>query len=144
VDRDDISNIDKKRYFFAHGLRFSCKQCGACCTGSPGIVRVDKVNITQISEFLNISEDELFSQYLKETEYGVVIKELDNGKCIFYESGCKIYPVRPGQCRTFPFWFKNLRKEESWRKTAENCPGIGKGEFFSFVEILELIDYSVR
>jgi len=135
---------DKDRYFFANGLKFSCKQCGACCTGTPGIVRVSREDIKRISEFLNISEKELFSQYLDKVEQGVVIRELDNGACIFFDKGCRIYPVRPGQCRSFPFWFKNLRNEDTWKKTAENCPGIGQGEFFSFEEILELIDYSVR
>ncbi|MCD6117823.1 YkgJ family cysteine cluster protein [bacterium] len=140
----DKLKADKNRYFFEQGLRFSCKQCGACCTGAPGIVRVSREDVKRISEFLNISKQDLFSKYLKTGEHGVVVREFDDGRCIFFDKGCRIYPVRPVQCRSFPFWFKNLRNEDVWKKTAENCPGIGQGELFSFEEILELIDYSVK
>jgi len=28
---------------------------------------------------------------------------------------CTVYPVRPAQCRTFPWWKENLSSKEAWR-----------------------------
>ena len=51
--------------------------------------------------------------------------ERPDGDCIFYRDGCGVYPVRPAQCRAFPFWTINLRSPEAWRSAASTCPGIG-------------------
>ena len=144
MEKYDIADKDEKRYFFAHGLRFSCIQCGECCTGAPGIVRISTEEISALSEFLNIDKRRLLVEYINETVQGYAIRELDNGRCIFYNDGCLIYPVRPKQCRTFPFWLKNLRSREAWQKVSKMCPGTGNGKFYSFKEILELIDFDIK
>ena len=38
--------------------------------------------------------------------------EYANGDCVFFDSerrSCKVYALRPRQCRTWPFWESNLR-----------------------------------
>ena len=40
---------------------------------------------------------------------------------------CSIYPVRPLQCRTWPFWPGNIRDPESWRLASRTCPGMTRG-----------------
>jgi Fe-S-cluster containining protein len=61
-----------------------------------------------------------------------------NGPCCPFlaESGlCRVYPVRPMQCRTWPFWKENLVRE-TWEKDVRSiCPGIGKGRLVSPEEI---------
>ena len=37
---------------------------------------------------------------------------------------CQIYPVRPTQCQTFPWWPQIMASEEEWNKTARQCEGI--------------------
>ena len=46
--------MDKKEWY-ADGLRFSCTQCGDCCTGPPGYVWVDETEAKNIADYLNIS-----------------------------------------------------------------------------------------
>ena len=50
-------------------------------------------------------------------------------------SKCLIYPVRPTQCRTWPFWPANLQSVESWCLAALRCPGINRGTLHEFDEI---------
>jgi Fe-S-cluster containining protein len=63
--------------------------------------------------------------------------EKANGDCVFYnkEEGCTVYPVRPRQCRTWPFWESNVKTPEDWRETCEKCPGSGQGDLVSAEEI---------
>jgi Fe-S-cluster containining protein len=65
--------------------------------------------------------------------------ERENHDCIFYEEGCKIYPVRPTQCRTFPFWRENLEKPGNWSRTAGECEGINQGKVYTAEEIDKLL-----
>jgi Fe-S-cluster containining protein len=56
---------------------------------------------------------------------------------VFYdkEVGCTVYPVRPRQCQTWPFWESNVVTPETWERTCDICPGSGKGELISAEEI---------
>ena len=68
------------------------------------------------------------------------LTEKPNGDCTFLkrENGkalCSIYPVRPVQCRTWPFWSSNLRSREAWESAANNCPGMNNGRGHDFVQI---------
>ena len=69
------------------------------------------------------------------------LKEKANGDCVFYDrqAGCTIYPVRPRQCRTWPFWESNVVTPEAWQKTCVVCPGTGQGELISEEEITRRI-----
>jgi Fe-S-cluster containining protein len=46
-----------------------------------------------------------------------------------------VYPVRPRQCRTWPFWESNLRSPETWAETCRVCPGSGTGRLYQIEEI---------
>ena len=60
---------------------------------------------------------------------GSRVLRMDQPDCPFLEgSRCGIYPVRPVQCRTFPFWSENLSNRRSWTRLRRFCPGIDKGE----------------
>ena len=66
------------------------------------------------------------------------LREKANGDCVFYDrtEGCTVYPARPRQCRTWPFWESNVATPESWASTCEVCPGSGQGELISAEEII--------
>jgi Fe-S-cluster containining protein len=114
-------------YKFDSSACFSCG--GHCCTGESGYIWVKYKEIEAISNFLELSIENFAIMYLKKIKhrYSLVekIREVEGDyACIFFDDvtkGCSIYPVRPLQCRTFPFWdqFK-LDKEEVKRE----CPGI--------------------
>lgn len=64
-----------------------------------------------------------------------------DGRCVFFENNrCQIYEARPLQCRTWPFWFGNMRSKAKWLEAAACCPGIGQGRLFTKEEILALIN----
>lgn len=63
----------------------------------------------------------------------VFLREDADGK-----RGCSIYPVRPTQCRTWPFWPSNLKSRSAWESSAQSCPGMrnpdARGEHFVPIE----------
>jgi len=109
----------------------ACKECdGNCCIGESGYIWVNQYDIKAISDYMKISEDLFKKTFLIKVGYRYSIKEkpYKNGfACVFFENGCSIYPVRPNQCRTFPFWDYYKDKTDELKK---ECPGIiENGEF---------------
>ena len=133
---------DKKRYFFGSGICFECRNCGFCCTGSSGTIYVNQNEILEIAKFLDMDINKFKEEFLYPFRDSFSIKEKDNYACIFYENGCSIYSVRPNQCRTYPFWIKNMRSESNWENEKKQCPGIGKGKLYSQKEILDILEES--
>jgi len=103
----------------------ACKDCeGNCCIGESGYIWVSPQDIKNISAFLNIDEGLFKKTFLIKVGYRYSLKEKpykDGFACIFFENGCKIYPVRPQQCRTFPFWDYYKNRIDELKK---ECPGV--------------------
>lgn len=69
---------------------------------------------------------------------GVSLTEHLNGDCTFLDPQtrcCRVYPVRPAQCQTWPFWRSNVATPDDWEKTCEACPGAGRGTLVSLDQI---------
>lgn len=133
--------VDEASPWYAGGLRFECTRCGRCCTGAPGFVWVTQADLAQIADFLGRPLEETRQIYAYQTPRGLSLREQANGDCVFYDSeaGCTIYPVRPPQCRTWPFWESNVASPEAWEKTRKVCPGAGQGDLISADEIIRRI-----
>jgi len=123
--------------WYKDGLNFTCTRCGNCCTGEPGFVWVDDTEIVAIATFRCEFVEEAQGLYTREAARGRTLRERPSGDCIFFErkNGCTIYPVRPRQCRTWPFWASNVASPVSWERTKAMCPGAGHGELISAEEI---------
>src|SRR5690349_16475444 len=123
--------------WYREGLRFTCTLCGDCCTGGPGFVWVDNDDLAAIAAFRGETIEEVTGLYTRTTERGRTLREKSDGDCVFYErgQGCTIYPVRPPQCRTWPFWESNVATARDWRQTCEICPGSGQGDLIPADEI---------
>ncbi len=123
--------------WYKDGLRFTCTRCGHCCTGEPGFVWVEEEDLRAIAEFRGESIEDVRSLATRWTDRGRTLREKANGDCVFYDrkAGCTIYPVRPPQCRTWPFWESNVYSPEAWEETCRVCPGSGQGELISAEEI---------
>jgi Fe-S-cluster containining protein len=128
-------------HWYQDGLRFHCTQCGKCCTGAPGFVWVNDEELQEIATFLNEPLEELTGLHTRIAHRGRTLREQASGDCVFYdrEKGCVIYPVRPRQCRTWPFWESNVASPEAWEQTCSICPGSGQGDLISVDEILERV-----
>ena len=124
--------------WYHEGLRFQCTQCGNCCTGGPGAVWVTEADIRAIAEFRGISIGEMRINHTKLIGGSVTLREFENGDCTFLDGQlrrCSIYPVRPAQCRTWPFWNSNLESPETWKRGQNVCPGMGQGELVQLESI---------
>jgi Fe-S-cluster containining protein len=111
--------------WYKDGLRFSCTGCGKCCTGGPGFVWVTLEEATAMADALKMPFHIFKRRFLRTRQNRLCLVERKNGDCIFLEDKkCKLYAVRPMQCRTYPWWKENLNSEESWKKAAEFCEGI--------------------
>lgn len=124
--------------WYRDGLKFECTLCGRCCRCDPGIVWLSAEECRRIADFLNVQEDMLIRDFLIECEHGFVMREKIDMSCIMLQGNrCSIYPVRPLQCRSYPFWPEILKSRESWLSEAARCPGINRGHRWSFKEIRE-------
>ena len=134
----------KEKWYIA-GLSFECSGCGNCCSGpDEGFIWVTKEEVEFISAFLKIPREEFISRYTKKVGFRrSIIEEPASKDCIFLQDvggdkRCVIYPVRPNQCRTWPFWTSNLHSPDCWNQTAVECAGINRGRRYSCQEIEKL------
>ncbi len=134
--------IRENHRWYATGLNFECRQCGNCCSGpSSGYIWVTRAEIKFIAEFLKIPVKQLRQKHLKRIGFRTTIIENPATRdCIFLQTEgsqkkCVIYPVRPTQCRTWPFWSNNLTSLDAWNSAIQKCPGINHGRGYSFEQI---------
>jgi Fe-S-cluster containining protein len=123
--------------WYQDGLRFECTRCGNCCTGPPGFVWVTAEEVAAIAEFRGESVAEVTAVYTRAVDGRRSLREKANGDCIFFDraAGCTVYPARPRQCRTWPFWESNVATPQAWERTCAVCPGSGRGELIPAEEI---------
>lgn len=125
--------------FYSRGLQFECTRCGHCCTGFSGFVWLSETDIENISKFLGSDKVGFLKDYAKkvkfygETRYSLIEKE--NYDCAFWDKLCIIYPVRPYQCKSYPYWKKYLVSEREWNKIQEFCSGVNGGRMYPKAEI---------
>ncbi|MES2345905.1 MAG: YkgJ family cysteine cluster protein [Chlamydiota bacterium] len=130
--------------WYKDGLRFSCTQCGKCCTGSPGFVWVSEEEMHAMAAFLRITLADFMKHYTRRVggKYSL-LEHSKNYDCVFLKnSRCSVYGARPKQCRTFPWWDDNLKSPESWKETAERCEGVNAPDapLISLEEIQKALD----
>ncbi|CCF81799.1 hypothetical protein HBZS_122500 [Helicobacter bizzozeronii CCUG 35545] len=118
-----------QRFNFSFDSR-ACDSCGArCCLGAEGYVFASIAELKAISDFLNMPFETFTLRYVRQVgnAYSLLEKRalLSSGHaCVFLDEPtkrCTIYPVRPKQCQTFPFWecFKTNHE-----KLLTLCPGV--------------------
>jgi len=95
-----------------------------------------------MAEHLNMPEAELRRKYIRKVGRRFSLKEHKPGRdCVFLQAAgdggrkCAVYPVRPAQCRTWPFWQQNLADPEAWARAGLRCKGINRGRTYGFEEI---------
>lgn len=90
--------------------KFTCRQCGNCCR-IPGYVHLCKEEVKNIADYLKmdvITFTETFTTLAGNRE-GLVLKDHPDGSCILLDAQgkCRVHPVKPEQCRNFPFTWMN-------------------------------------
>lgn len=137
---DRLKVISDEQPWYQEGLRFECTGCGKCCTGAPGYTWVDEQEIQAIADYLNMPIDKFSRVYLRKVMNRYSLIEFSKTyDCVFLkDKKCSIYPVRPKQCKTFPWWLQNLKSKEAWEEAANRCEGINpKARLVPIEEIQE-------
>jgi hypothetical protein len=125
--------------WYAGGLRFTCTQCGNCCTGPPGTVWFTPQEARAIARRLGVREASFYASYARRVDGRWSLRERPGERgcdCVFLDRDsvpgkaiCSIYQERPAQCRTWPFWPENLRSKRAWltARRVTPCPGMDLG-----------------
>lgn len=127
-----------EKLWYHKGLKFTCTQCGDCCSGAPGFVWVVQEEIDGIAALMKLDSDEFERLYVRKVGIRRSLKEYPDGDCVLLDPEtrkCSVYEARPRQCRTWPFWDSNLKSPEDWERTCEVCPGSGQGKLHSIQHI---------
>jgi Fe-S-cluster containining protein len=111
------------------GVRFTCQAgCSKCCEVR-GFVYLTEDDVRRAAEFLEMTPSAFEAQYVVRFRHLLRFRKPLDAQCHFLkDGGCSIHPVKPTQCRLFPFWPELVENRSAWEVTGRSCPGIGKGE----------------
>ncbi|MGC2210821.1 MAG: YkgJ family cysteine cluster protein [Candidatus Korobacteraceae bacterium] len=109
-------------------MRFQCQPgCIACCE-QKGFVYLTCDDISRLAEHLEITCAEFRRRYLCGTAPLLRFRKQRHKQCPFLlADGCSVHPIKPLQCRSFPYWPELLASAGERREAATYCPGMNKG-----------------
>jgi uncharacterized protein len=122
------------------GIRFTCQPgCTRCCEVS-GYVYMTEEDLRRAAAHLGMTERAFESRYIYRTRHMRRLRKPRGGsQCHFLQNGgCAIHPVKPVQCRLFPFWPELVESRQEWRATGRWCPGVGQGPLIQISQALEV------
>jgi len=123
--------------FYQSGLRFSCQaNCAACCK-IPGRVEISEDDAARMALILDCTVTEFLQQYTRREKNQLLLLEREDSACVMLDASgaCLVHPVRPAQCRSYPFWPEILLNDLTWMLEKNMCPGIDEGRWYSAEEI---------
>jgi Fe-S-cluster containining protein len=128
--------------WFERGLLFCCTGCGACCRthGEYAYVYLSDADVDAIARHLRMSRPDFMNTHCATDETGQIHLAEIMGDCAFLtpDNRCRIYPVRPKQCATWPFWSENLDKFTWHGSVVKCCEGVGSGKRYTKEEVLAI------
>jgi len=87
------------------GHHYVCTRCGTCCQWE-GYVRIREEEADEIAEFMGIPLEQFLARFtaLTHDRSSLTLIERSDGGCVMLlpDNRCRINPVKPAQCRTFP------------------------------------------
>lgn len=102
---------------------FGCTRCGACCKGYGGTF-VTEQDIRRIAAYANVNPDDFKNAFCQKAGEKWMIGQGADGFCVFWDRRCRIHPVKPLMCRSWPYLESVLWDFSNWRIMASSCPGI--------------------
>lgn len=125
-------------------LRFECTRCGACCRGGDNhYIAIRRQELEVIAAHLGITGSWFRRHYTEPlARHYYSIRFSADGNCMLLdEQGqCRVYPVRPVQCQTYPYWPEILHSEKTWRAEQKLCEGIDRGNVVPVNRIINALN----
>lgn len=120
-------------------MRFACQAgCTKCCE-TRGFVYLSEDDVRRAAAFLQLPQQEFEAKYILRFSQVIRLKKPLDSQCHFLtKDGCSIHPVKPTQCRLFPFWPELVENRAAWKEAGKACPGIGKGELIQIGSACEI------
>ncbi|MEA3506783.1 MAG: YkgJ family cysteine cluster protein [Elusimicrobiota bacterium] len=107
-------------------IEFNCCGCGNCCR-EEGHIAVTSSEINAVSAYFSMSKKSFLKKHVEKINGRYYFNEEFDEPCKFLKDGkCLIYPVRPAQCRTFPYWGSFLRNTGRINDLLRFCEGMKK------------------
>lgn len=128
-------------YYETEPLVFGCTACGKCCE-RPGLVYMTDDDIEALAHHFGMTTGEVKVSMLERDGSDWVVQVDETAPCVFYnahDTSCKIHPVKPLQCRTYPFWAEVVGTRRAWRQEQKLCPGIGEGRAYAADEVRRIL-----
>ncbi len=131
-----------------NAFRFRCTGCGGCCKGGGNVYFSDE-ELEKIYDYLEIPKRKRRTFRMKfirfkENGYHVHSSDID---CWFLEDNrCSIYPVRPMQCSTFPFWPSGFQSQDALKDLGQDCPGVNhtNSRLFTPLQTVRRVNATLR
>jgi Fe-S-cluster containining protein len=119
-------------------FRFTCQPgCTRCCE-APGVVRLASGDAERMAQHLGVELGEFQQRYVMQGADGLFLQPAAGNRCPFLEAGgCAVHEAKPTQCRLYPFWPEIVETRQSWQRTVELCPGIGKGPLIQIADAVQ-------
>ncbi len=120
-------------------LRFACQPgCTRCCEVY-GFVYITEDDLRRIAAYLGLTAKAFEKKYVVRYKRLLRLRKPRKAQCHFLiEGGCSVHPVKPVQCRLYPFWPELVEQRANWEAERRMCPGIGKGELIQIGEACEI------
>lgn len=121
------------------GIRFTCQPgCTRCCEVS-GYVYLTEDDLQNAAAHLGMTAPAFEAKYVYRTAHMRRLRKPRGAQCHFLQNGgCSIHPVKPVQCRLFPFWPELIESRREWRSVGRWCPGVGQGPLIQITQALEV------
>lgn len=140
--------MSSRRWYDAQGgLRFTCTQCGKCCS-RPGYILVHASEAPPLAARYKDGArpedlDELW--VWDDAVEGWLIEVEEGESCPFLvDEQCSVHDIKPRQCATYPFWEEVTMHRFTWAQEASLCEGIQPdGELYT-PELIQLIENEER
>lgn len=128
-----IEDFEKMKIGLDDKFRFSCKQCGKCCTERADII-LSPLDLFRAAKKLNLSPMEFVQtycdKYIGDTSKMVIIRlkpRGSNSRCpMLKERKCSIHDAKPAVCAMFPI---GRSFQIDLRKTVEEQMSVDRIQF---------------
>ena len=94
------------------------------------VVYLNEAESEKIREHLQLSRSWFRRRYLRRLDDVDAYLSLQRTKSVSLlnsDGSCRVYPVRPLQCRAYPFWPELVNSATAWQRESRRCEGINRG-----------------